>query len=59
MDAMNECQADSDYRGTAGELRPFMERRGAEKTDIADQQREVTAGARGCFSPENADLDTV
>ena len=59
MDATNECQADSDYRGAAGELRPFVERCAAEKTDIADQQMEAKARARGCFSPENAHLDRV
>lgn len=41
---------DSNYRVTAGELRQFVERYErleAEKTDIADQQKEVMAEAKG------------
>jgi uncharacterized protein (UPF0335 family) len=42
--------ADSAYRATAGELRQFVERferLDAEKKDIADQQKEVMAEAKG------------
>lgn len=47
---MDENQSDSSYRVTANELRQFverMERLEAEKKDIADQQKEVMAEAKG------------
>ncbi|WP_281376683.1 DUF2312 domain-containing protein [Rubricella aquisinus] len=45
-----DAAADSSYRVTAGELRAFVERierLDAEKKDIADQQKEVFAEAKG------------
>ncbi|MHA3916472.1 DUF2312 domain-containing protein [Halovulum sp. GXIMD14793] len=45
-----DSQAESSYRVTAGELRAFVERferLEAEKKDIADQQKEVMAEAKG------------
>lgn len=45
-----ESSIDSTYRVTAGELRAFIERYErleAEKKDIADQQKEVMAEAKG------------
>ena len=47
---MDENQADSSYRVTANELRQFverLERLEMEKKDIADQQKEVMAEAKG------------
>ena len=47
---MNDSVTDSTYRVTADELRQFIERyerREAEKADIADQQKEVMAEAKG------------
>ncbi len=47
---MNETSADTSYRVTADELRQFIERYErleAEKKDIADQQKEVMAEAKG------------
>ncbi|MBQ0752202.1 MAG: DUF2312 domain-containing protein [Roseovarius sp.] len=47
---MSENANDSNYRVTAGELRQFIERYErleAEKKDIADQQKEVLAEAKG------------
>lgn len=47
---MDENQSDSSYRVTANELRQFverMERLEMEKKDIADQQKEVMAEAKG------------
>ena len=47
---MTEDAAQSQYRVTAGELRQFIERferLEAEKKDIADQQKEVMAEAKG------------
>ncbi len=46
----DESQADVSYRVSAGELRQFverMERLEAEKKDIAEQQKEVMAEAKG------------
>ncbi|MBT9385519.1 DUF2312 domain-containing protein [Pseudooceanicola sp. CBS1P-1] len=45
-----ESQAEANYRVSAGELRQFVERferLEAEKKDIADQQKEVMAEAKG------------
>lgn len=45
-----DSSVDSTYRVTAGELRAFVERYErleAEKKDIADQQKEVMAEAKG------------
>lgn len=50
MDVTDDDQAQSTYRVTAGELRAFVERferLEAEKKDIADQQKEVMAEAKG------------
>ena len=50
MDVTDDSQAQSTYRVTAGELRAFVERferLEAEKKDIADQQKEVMAEAKG------------
>ena len=47
---MDETNSDATYRVTAGELRSFVERferLEAEKKDIADQQKEVMAEAKG------------
>ncbi|WP_424940472.1 DUF2312 domain-containing protein [Aliiroseovarius sp. S253] len=47
---MDEQQTDSSYRVTANELRQFIERierLDMEKKDIADQQKEVMAEAKG------------
>ncbi len=47
---MNDSVTDSSYRVTADELRQFIERYErleAEKKDIADQQKEVMAEAKG------------
>ncbi len=47
---MDESQSDASYRVTASELRQFverMERLESEKKDIADQQKEVMAEAKG------------
>lgn len=47
---MNDSVTDSSYRVTADELRQFIERferLDAEKKDIADQQKEVMAEAKG------------
>lgn len=47
---VTESSADSSYRVTANELRQFierMERLEAEKKDLADQQKEVMAEAKG------------
>jgi uncharacterized protein (UPF0335 family) len=47
---MDESQNDASYRVTATELRQFverMERLESEKKDIADQQKEVMAEAKG------------
>lgn len=47
---MEENQSDNTYRVASGELRAFverMERLDAEKKDIADQQKEVMAEAKG------------
>lgn len=47
---MNDSVSDSSYRVTADELRQFIERferLEAEKKDIADQQKEVMAEAKG------------
>jgi len=47
---MNDITSDSSYRVTADELRQFIERierLEAEKKDIADQQKEVMAEAKG------------
>ena len=49
MDVSDDAKPDS-YRVTAGELRAFVERferLEAEKKDIADQQKEVMAEAKG------------
>ncbi|QOL80989.1 DUF2312 domain-containing protein [Pseudooceanicola spongiae] len=46
----DETSADSNYRVTAGELRQFIERierLDAEKKDLAEQQKEVMAEAKG------------
>jgi uncharacterized protein (UPF0335 family) len=50
MNEMVEDEAVVQYKVTAGELRQFVERferLEAEKKDIADQQKEVLAEARG------------
>ena len=50
MDGTDDDVAQSQYRVTAGELRAFVERferLEAEKKDIADQQKEVMAEAKG------------
>ncbi|MGJ8585613.1 MAG: DUF2312 domain-containing protein [Marinosulfonomonas sp.] len=47
---MNDSVVDTSYRVTADELRQFIERYErleAEKKDIADQQKEVMAEAKG------------
>lgn len=47
---MNDSVVDNSYRVTADELRQFverMERLDAEKRDLADQQKEVMAEAKG------------
>ncbi len=47
---MTEDQKSENYRVTAGELRQFIERferLDAEKKDIAEQQKEVMAEAKG------------
>ncbi|MBD3678663.1 MAG: DUF2312 domain-containing protein [Rhodobacteraceae bacterium] len=47
---MSDTSIDSSYRVTADELRQFIERYErleAEKKDIADQQKEVMAEAKG------------
>lgn len=47
---MSDVVSDSSYRVTADELRQFVERierLEAEKKDIADQQKEVMAEAKG------------
>ncbi|MBI1494248.1 MULTISPECIES: DUF2312 domain-containing protein [Rhodobacterales] len=47
---MNDFSADSSYRVTADELRQFIERierLDAEKKDLAEQQKEVLAEAKG------------
>lgn len=47
---MNDSAPDQSYRVTADELRQFIERferLEAEKKDIADQQKEVMAEAKG------------
>lgn len=47
---MSDISTDNSYRVTADELRQFierMERLEAEKKDIADQQKEVLAEAKG------------
>jgi uncharacterized protein (UPF0335 family) len=47
---MSDTSPDSSYRVTADELRQFIERYErleAEKKDIADQQKEVMAEAKG------------
>ena len=47
---MNDSVTDSSYRVTADELRQFIERferLDAEKKDIAEQQKEVMAEAKG------------
>lgn len=47
---MSDTSPDSSYRVTADELRQFIERierLDAEKKDIADQQKEVMAEAKG------------
>ncbi len=47
---MNDSVTDTTYRVTADELRQFIERierLDAEKKDIADQQKEVMAEAKG------------
>jgi len=47
---MNDTSTDTTYRVTADELRQFIERYErleAEKKDIADQQKEVMAEAKG------------
>jgi uncharacterized protein (UPF0335 family) len=47
---MNDSVTDTTYRVTADELRQFIERferLEAEKKDIADQQKEVMAEAKG------------
>lgn len=47
---MNDDVTDTSYRVTADELRQFVERferLDAEKKDIADQQKEVMAEAKG------------
>jgi uncharacterized protein (UPF0335 family) len=50
MDGILEDDPQSQYKVTAGELRQFVERYerlDQEKKDIADQQKEVMAEARG------------
>ena len=50
MEEMIEDEAQTQYRVTAGELRQFVERYERleqEKKDIADQQKEVMAEAKG------------
>ncbi len=50
MELEDDNKADANYRITAGELRQFVERYErleAEKKDIADQQKEVMAEAKG------------
>jgi len=50
MDVTDDTPEQSTYRVTAGELRAFVERferLDAEKKDIADQQKEVMAEAKG------------
>ena len=50
MQDIIEDQAEANYRVTAGELRQFIERferLEMEKKDIADQQKEVMAEAKG------------
>jgi len=50
MDDIVEDEAATQYKVTAGELRQFVERYERleqEKKDIADQQKEVMAEARG------------
>ena len=47
---MSDTQSDASYRVTANELRSFVERierLEAEKKDIAEQQKEVMAEAKG------------
>lgn len=47
---MNDASTDTTYRVTADELRQFIERierLDAEKKDLADQQKEVMAEAKG------------
>jgi uncharacterized protein (UPF0335 family) len=47
---MSDTSSDNSYRVTADELRQFIERierLDAEKKDIADQQKEVMAEAKG------------
>lgn len=47
---MNDSVTDTTYRVTADELRQFierLERLDAEKKDLADQQKEVMAEAKG------------
>lgn len=47
---MSESDSDASYKVTASELRQFverMERLDAEKKDLADQQKEVMAEAKG------------
>ncbi|WP_146344068.1 DUF2312 domain-containing protein [Phaeobacter marinintestinus] len=47
---MSESEIDANYRVTAGELRQFierLERLDQEKRDLADQQKEVMAEAKG------------
>ncbi|MBS9716942.1 DUF2312 domain-containing protein [Pseudohalocynthiibacter aestuariivivens] len=47
---MNDITSDSSYRVTADELRQFIERierLDAEKKDLAEQQKEVMAEAKG------------
>lgn len=47
---MTETSSDASYRVTAGELRQFIERferLDMEKKDLADQQKEVMAEAKG------------
>ncbi len=50
MDVTEDTGTPDSYRVTAGELRAFIERYerlDAEKKDIADQQKEVMAEAKG------------
>lgn len=50
MSDMTESAVDANYRVTADELRQFVERferLEIEKKDIADQQKEVMAEAKG------------
>ncbi|MFT7594699.1 MAG: hypothetical protein ACI8R4_002023 [Paracoccaceae bacterium] len=47
---MSESESDASYKVTASELRQFIERierLDAEKKDLADQQKEVMAEAKG------------